>query len=274
MRVVACETRLIVLWPGGDDRSVNELKVSYAGANVVVSPEERLGFGRSGRSGDGRVGWGYTGRFLEIDPGSQVHRLWGEIVFLNGGWCVRSLGSVEPIAVLVPGIPPVRLACWDRTGAADIEPAEFVVTKPRFAVRLAIGSKSWTIECQTATTSTTPGVSNSTSTGDPTTLLGDDIVEATTKVEFEVLWAMAREFRERAPSPRALSYTRIRRDAGLDTERQATAAVERVVRRFRAAALLPEALPPEQQRDRICEIAVSHRILERLSIRYGEPTLR
>ncbi len=94
-----------------------------------------------------------------------------------------------------------------------------------------------------------------------------------TEREFQVLAAMASEFRNTGPrgssTPQVLSYSRVRRRLDLETERQVVSAVERLVRKFREAGLVPATTPAEMQRHRVCEAAVFHGVIDALEHRYG-----
>lgn len=249
---------------------VVDLEVRANETRLTLSNRERLGFGRVNTEPDGSKGWGYEGRFLELGPQAFIHRVWGDIVSKHGLWHVRSLGERHPVTVVPKGYRPIELPAL---GTGKV-PHEFAVTRSPFTVVLAVGTSSFRIECTSTSDDIT--VEEPRELRGPTTAaLGGELARAITATEFLVLWVMSREYRSDPPeaSPSPLSYTRIRRALQLNSDRQAIAAVERLVKRFRIAGLLPDGLATELQRDWICRQAVAHDLLQLLSDRHGVPDI-
>ena len=264
-------------------RGVEELRVSFDGRRLDLRIEESLGFGRTNLEPGGQVGWGFDGRFLELGEGEHIHRIWGCILWRQGFWCVKALGSVHPVRIELAGGSTVELPPWtSEAQTTGVEPELLAISGGRFRIVLEAGSFTCEIDCDWTPSAQPEEVR--VKHGQPTVLLGQSDVDTMSHAEVSVLWVMAREFRERADGdpaaisrgrpPRALEYSRIRRALGLSSERQATSAVERIVRRFREAHLLAPTLASSEQRDKVCELAVIHQVLDRLVTKYGEPELR
>jgi hypothetical protein len=244
---------------------MGELRVRFSGNTVVLAEDDSLGFGRSVVSPSASKGWGYGGRFLELGPSPHLHRIWGEIVWRDHRWIVRSLGDRDPITVVVTGRPRVELPAR-REGA---EAAEHPLTDGSAALVLSSVQSSFVIECATSDGTPAPTFSMP-SEGDRTTTLGGLLADSIGEQEFRVLWAMSREYRSgEVNDPQPLSYPRVVLALGLRTEKQASRSVERLKERFVAAGLFPVDVTSERQRDWMCRFAVRHQLLDRLVERFG-----
>lgn len=243
------------------------LVLRFARQRIEVGEGESVGFGRTCTDPGLPKGWGYQGRFIELGAESHIHRIWGEIAQRNGLWFVRALGTRHPVTVDVPGRGSVELpAC-----VPGEPPAEFAVANDHFSVVLSVGTSEYRLECSSAPPPAPPPPL--VEQGSATSTLGDELAASITELEFGVLWAMSREYREPVPgrSPAPLTYARIIRMLGLHSERQAVAAVERLTRKFRCVGLLPAGLDPARQREWICRQAVAHGIVDLLVARFGAP---
>ena len=241
------------------------LVVRFARQRIEVGEGESVGFGRTCTDPSLPKGWGYRGRFIELGPETHLHRIWGEISPRKGLWFVRALGARHPVTVDVPGRGSVELpAC-----GPGCPPAEFAVTSDQFGVVLGVGNAEYRLECSSAPPPAPPPPRIE--QGSATSTLGEELAAAITELEFQVLWVMSRDYREvaagRPPAP--LTYARITRILGLQSERQAVAAVERLTRKFREVGLLPSAVDAGRQRDWICRQAVAHGIVDLLATRFG-----
>jgi len=246
---------------------------------VVVPQTESLAFGRTNIERDGLAGWGYEGRFLGLATDGFLHRVWGDFVCKDSMWRVRNLGALWPIRIVLPSGAPVDVMPWlERERRLGSPPDLLGISQGNFEVDLTCGPGHYQLRC--VVEGSNDGIEKtlpSQVAGVPTRGLGQEAAESITENEFAVLWAMTKEYREAvdnrvegrsAPAP--LSYLRIRRILGLTSERQATAATERLVRRFREASLL-DRVEAENQREAMCLIAVNQGVLSMLTAKYGAP---
>ena len=236
------------------------------GRSLRLAEGEALGIGRVNTEPGGSKGWGYEGRFLELGDQTYVHRIWAELIWQQGLWRVRSLGSSNPVVVIPRDFRPIELPPVRPHSA----PHEFAVTQQAFRVVLSVRSDTYELECSTPDEVTLPPVERALS-GRATMSLGDELAEGITATELRVLWVMARDYRTPGVGePAPLSYARICHALGL-SEKQAVSAVERVVKRLRAAGVVPVELPAAQQRDWLCRQLVAHGGFDVLCDRHGTP---
>lgn len=243
---------------------------------MTLAENERLGFGRA-NLGRGGVGWGYPGRFLELSAEPHIHRRWGEIVRSGDMWCVRNLGTRWPIEVLLPHRGTVSLTPWlDRERALGAAPDSLGISHRSFSIVLQASPSRFELQCEVtgADDESNPGQATG---GAPTAGMASEVADSITENEFAVLWAMSKQYREAAVgtlqpgvSPEPLTYYRVRRMLALSSDRQATAATERLIKRFRDACLL-EHVDPAEQRGAMCSIAVHQGVLAQLEAKYGLP---
>lgn len=241
----------------------------FGDARLRLADDQRLGFGRVNAEPGGSKGWGYDGRFLELGPETYIHRIWGDLVWQQGLWHVRSLGSRHPLVVAPEGHRAIELPARDPDG----EPHQFAVTQRSFEVVAVVGSATFRLECSATDATAVGDPSPVAGSGSATVTFGDELASNITATEFRVLWVMAREYRAvpRRTEPQPLSYSRICRVLGLTTEKQASGAVERMMGRFRELGLVPVELETSQQRDWLCRESVRHGALDSLCLRHGTP---
>ncbi len=239
------------------------------GSSLTIAEGECLGFGRLNLEPGGTKGWGYQGRFVELAAESYVHRIWADLVWHNGLWHVRSLGARHPVVVVPHGYRPIELPPLPPDGS----PHQYAVTQQEFEVVLAVAADEYRISCA-ATVEPLAPEDLGPHGGDRTMTAGGELVGGITATEFQVLWVMAREYRSDPPvaEPEPLSYARIVRALELTSDKQAVGAVERMMRRFRAADLVPATLPVAQQRDWICRQSIAHGLLDALCEQHGTPS--
>lgn len=251
---------------------MGSLIVRFNDQRLTLDTDQTLGFGRTVMAPTDRRGWGYPGRFLELDADPLLHRVWGDLVWRHELWCVRSLGARDRVGVQLPGKDVIELEPLRPEDAAEgTEPDLLAVADPEFDVLLANGARTFRIRCEWA------GVDADSAptplSGPATGSLGSALASSMTEVEYQILWVMAREYRHgtadgRPPEP--LEYSRIARSLGHSSRRPANAAMERLVRRFRTLGLLPDDVEPDAQRQWMCRQAVDHDAFGHLASRYGE----
>lgn len=234
--------------------------------SVRLGEGETLGIGRVNAEPGGSKGWGYQGRFLELGDQSYLHRIWAELIWNQGLWRVRSLGTRHPVVVVPADFRPIELPPVGPHGT----PHEFAVTQQEFRIVLSVAADTYEIECSSPTEVTVLPIDRPLS-GRATLSLGDELAAGVTATELRVLWVLARDYRSPAVSdPSPLLYSRICRALAL-SEKQVVGAVERVVRRLRAANVMPASVTPSQQRDWVCREFVTHGAFEVLCDRHGTP---
>lgn len=246
---------------------MGDLQVRSGEHLLTLRESECVGFGRTNVEPGGSKGWGYEGRFLELGNENYIHRIWGEVRWKQGLWHVRSLGSRHPVIVAPAKFRPIELPPIRDGGA----PHEFAVTQQDFAVVLPVAAHRYTIDCSSTTEAELPA-EPAPMLGSATISLGDELAAGITATEFRVLWVMAREYRSPTGSvdPAPLSYARICRTLEL-SDKQAISAVERIMKRLRAAGVVPADLPAAQQRDWVCRQVITHGVLDSLCDRHGTP---
>lgn len=243
------------------------MRVWFEGTLIEVASEP-IGFGRTCTDANSRVGWGYPGRFIEIGDSPQIHRLWGEITPWGSFWSVRSLGSLSPVTVVFPDGRRHTLEPYGEQRRASEEPDSLIISNRRFSIELEVGSFSTMIDCEISITPTVDHDVNSPSLGSTTINASMLLAEVITLNEYRVLWALTADLRN-GRSDKPVSYTRIVRMLGLDSTRQAVAAVERMTRKFREYKVLGESTPPEEQRNVMCRRSIDLGLLRELEARYG-----
>ncbi|MFN8053637.1 MAG: hypothetical protein U0Q22_19540 [Acidimicrobiales bacterium] len=153
-----------------------------------------------------------------------------------------------------------------RSGGAP--PDAITVAPGEFSIHLDVGAFATRLDCDVLEPRREAGQLLAPVSGSTTINLADRFADEVTMIEYRVLWAMTADRRQRRGND-PVSYTRIVRSLGLDSRRQAVAAVERLTRRFRAFGLLPADTPSERQRMVMCERAADLGLLERLEARLG-----
>jgi len=247
---------------------VPAIRVRHAGALLEFGDHEAVAFGRSRTRPDDTIGWGFPGRFIELSPSDEIHRVWGAFVPSSTGWAVRSLGALHPVVVLRSGYDPVRLEPFgQQRRSSGAVPDELGVGAGPFAVHLHVPGAEWVLDCAVDGTPTAPDIPLT--SGAATVNVGEQVAAGITLLEYRVLWAMSAD-RRSGRSSRPVSYTRIERLLGLDSRRQAVAAVERLTRRFRELGLIPPGTSSDEQRLVICGRAEELGVLDALRRRYGE----
>ncbi|CAN5637860.1 hypothetical protein BH10ACT3_BH10ACT3_07940 [soil metagenome] len=248
---------------------MSELSIRSGEHRLTLAESERLGFGRVNVEPGGSKGWGYDGRFLELGPQTYIHRIWGELVWKQGLWHVRSLATRHPVIVVPADFRPIELPPMRAGGS----PHEFAVTQQDFAIILSVAADSFRIDCSSTAEAELASDELSPMAGSVTMALCDELAAGITATEFRVLWVMSREYRSPATSADAspLSYSRICRALDL-SDKQAISAVERIMKRMRAAGVVPPGLPATQQRDWMCRQVVAHGVLDALGDRHGTPS--
>jgi len=256
---------------------VSKLWVDFRDSTVVIPEGSAVSFGRATSDPGAPVGWGCGDRFIELAADDHIHRRWGRIRAEREVCFVTNLGSAWAITVILGNAEPIRLKPWTMAArSAGADPDELAVTAEHFTIELRAGASSWELHCRQSSVTDAAELATPTA-GQPTRGLRDMVTDSITRNEFRVLWAMSGEFRSAAVTPnterppRPLSYTRITRLLDLDSTRQATAAVERLVRRFREGMLLTPDLDPGHQRAALCATAVDLGILDALTAKYGHP---
>lgn len=253
---------------------MGELIVRCNGRRTDLLPSQTLGIGRAATKPGEPTGWGYGGRFLELGPDPTMHRIWAELAFRHGLWCIRSLGSRDRVGIKLPGKDVIELDPRRPEDAAQGVPADvFAVNAGRFEVLFACGARSYVLDCEQHAPEAVADTAPAPSIGADTASLGGQLASSTTETEYKVLWAMSRDYRLGAPSggpPEPLGYARVARLLGHGSQLPAKKAVERLVRRWRTSGLLPEEIGAEAQRDWLCRMAVFHRAFDELRRTYGE----
>lgn len=253
---------------------MSDLRVKFDGARLSLAPGGSLAFGRTATEPGIAKGWGYSGRFLDLGTDPRIPRVWGDLVWLDGLWGVRSLAAFRGVGVKVGSNAVTELPPWRSAAAARGEDAEtLAVTAPEFSIVLSVAIFSFKIDCSWdgLQLSADP---RSSRPGTATLAQGDRVVPMITAYEHQVLWHLAREYRLGAPSgkaPRPLSYHRIAHAVG-KSDRSTKSAVERLKRKFEEAELITPGVASDDKRDEICHRAVEHMVFELLADRYGQPS--
>ena len=243
--------------------------VRFAGRTLHFGDDEVVGFGRTSGAGDGAVGWGFPGRFIELGPSVEVHRVWGSLVPFAETWRIRSLGSLNPVVVLRPGHLPYRLEPFsDARREAGVPPDELIVSSGSFQVDLRVGRVSATLNCEIDRLHPDPTSVEAARSGAATINLAERLAAEITLLEYRVLWAMSAD-RRRGIGSEPVSYTRIERALSLESQKQAVSAVERLKRRFREFDLLSDEIPSDLQRRIMCERTDDLGLLRLLERRHG-----
>jgi len=250
---------------------MNDLSVTYR-ERITVRPEEGVAFGRAATTPGATKGWDYDGRFIELGDDPNMHRIWGEIVWRQGLWCVRSLGTRDGLAVQLASGTPIPLGARKRdAGGAWSKPEVLAIAESRFDVLLANGVERYRLSCQwdgLDDDGPDPDLP-----GQATRSTGEQLAPSITELGYRVLWHMSREYRLGPPEdrpPQPLSYARVNRALGAAKDsRQAEKTVERLVIRLREAGFLPDSVLSHEQRDWMCRLAVDHGLLQHLEARYG-----